>query len=62
MNQRFWVRGAGLCVLILASGFVARTEAAASQDVSGERQFSSGHPAMQALNPAIYEIFVQYRH
>ena len=28
--------------------------------VGGERQFSSGHPAMQALNPVIHEIFVQY--
>ena len=29
--------------------------------VTGEREFSSGHPAMQALNPVIYEIFVQYQ-
>jgi len=28
--------------------------------VSGEREFSSGHPAMHALNPVINEIFVQY--
>ena len=27
----------------------------------GEIEFSSGHPAMQALNPVIYEIFVQYQ-
>jgi hypothetical protein len=31
------------------------------RQVSGERQFSSGHPAMQALDPVIHEIFVQYR-
>ena len=29
--------------------------------VMGDKEFSSGHPAMQALNPVIYEIFVQYR-
>jgi hypothetical protein len=29
--------------------------------VSGERQFSSGHPAVQALNPVVHEIFVQYQ-
>ncbi len=29
--------------------------------VSGERQFSSGHPAMQTLDPIIYEVFVQYQ-
>lgn len=27
----------------------------------GEREFSSGHPAMQALNPSVYELFLQYR-
>ena len=27
----------------------------------GDREFSSGHPAMQVLNPVIYEIFVQYQ-
>ena len=26
----------------------------------GEREFSSGHPAMQALNPSVYELFLQY--
>lgn len=31
------------------------------RQVSGERRFSSGHGAMQALNPVIYEIFVQYQ-
>jgi len=31
------------------------------RQVGGERDFSSGHPAMQALNPVIYEIFVQYQ-
>jgi hypothetical protein len=29
-----------------------------SRQVGGERQFSSGHPAMQALNPAVYELFI----
>ena len=29
--------------------------------VSGDREFSSGHPAMQALNPFIYEIWLEYR-
>jgi hypothetical protein len=27
----------------------------------GEREFSSGHPAMQVLNPSVYELFLQYR-
>jgi hypothetical protein len=27
----------------------------------GEREFSSGHPAMQGLDPAVYELFLQYR-
>ena len=27
----------------------------------GEREFSSGHPAMQALDPSVYELFIQYR-
>jgi hypothetical protein len=27
----------------------------------GERQFSSGQPAMQALNPSVYELLIQYR-
>lgn len=27
----------------------------------GLREFSSGHPAMQALKPAVYELFIQYR-
>jgi hypothetical protein len=27
----------------------------------GEREFSSGHPAMQALNPSVYELFLHYR-
>jgi hypothetical protein len=28
--------------------------------VMGDKEFSSGHPAMQVLNPIIYEIFLQY--
>jgi hypothetical protein len=31
------------------------------QQLMGEREFSSGHPAMQALNPSVYELFLQYR-
>ena len=31
------------------------------RQVIGEREFSSGHPAMQALDPAVYELFLQYR-
>ncbi len=30
-------------------------------EVSGDREFSSGHPAMQSLNPRVYEIFLTYR-
>ena len=28
--------------------------------LKGETEFSSGHPAMQALNPAVYEMLLQY--
>lgn len=28
--------------------------------VTGEKEYSSGHPAMQALDPAVYEMFLQY--
>jgi len=28
--------------------------------VMGDKEFSSGHPAMQALNPTVYELFIQY--
>jgi hypothetical protein len=28
--------------------------------LKSEREYSSGHPAMQALNPAVYELFLQY--
>lgn len=41
--------------------YVNDTERYVAQ-VGGEREYSSGHPAMQALNPVIYEIFVQYEH
>lgn len=33
----------------------------AFRGLSGEREFSSGHPSMQSLNPAVYEMFLQYR-
>jgi len=28
--------------------------------LKGEREYSSGHPAMQALNPTVSELFLQY--
>jgi len=31
-----------------------------ANQLKGEREFSSGHPAMQALNPAVYELMLQY--
>jgi hypothetical protein len=31
------------------------------RQVLGDRRFSSGHPAMQALNPQVYELFLVYR-
>jgi hypothetical protein len=31
------------------------------RQVIGAREFSSGHPAMQALNPFVYEIWLEYR-
>jgi hypothetical protein len=30
------------------------------KQVEGEREFSSSHPAMQALNPTVRELFLQY--
>lgn len=30
------------------------------RQVQGDREFSSGHPAMQALNPRVYEIWLEY--
>lgn len=33
---------------------------ALTNQLIGEREFSSGHPAMQALNPAVYELLLQY--
>lgn len=29
--------------------------------LTGEREFSSGDPSMQSLNPAVYELLLQYR-
>lgn len=31
------------------------------RDVIGDRDFSSGHPAMQALDPYVYEIWLDYQ-
>ena len=28
--------------------------------LGGEAEYSSGHPAMQALDPSVYEMFLQY--
>ena len=30
------------------------------RQIMGDKQFSSGHPAMQALNPTVYELFIRY--
>ena len=30
------------------------------RQVLGDREFSSGHPAMQALNPSVYEVWLDY--
>jgi len=30
------------------------------RQVLGDKDFSSGHPAMQALNPVVYEVFMDY--
>lgn len=34
--------------------------AALERQVRGDKTFSSGHPAMQALNPIVYELFMSY--
>ncbi len=30
------------------------------RQVAGDREFSSSHPAMQAINPKVYELFIAY--
>lgn len=30
------------------------------RQVLGDKEFSSGHPSMQALNPIVYEVFLDY--
>jgi hypothetical protein len=45
----------------MSPGELARDQARINAQVSGDREFSSGHPAMQALNPAVYELFLTYR-
>jgi hypothetical protein len=45
----------------LAVGELTRADALLNEQVSGEREFSSGHPAMQTLNPSVYELFLTYR-
>jgi hypothetical protein len=34
--------------------------AALERQVTGDKEFSSGHPAMQALNPTVYELVLWY--
>jgi hypothetical protein len=34
--------------------------AALERQVIGDKEFSSGHPAMQALNPTVYELLIWY--
>jgi hypothetical protein len=41
-------------------GSVDAKAAALINQVLGEREFSSGHPVMQQLNPTVYELFLQY--
>lgn len=44
----------------LSPGEARTTEPSMFRQVVGDRVFSSGHPAMQALNPVIYEILLRY--
>jgi hypothetical protein len=30
------------------------------KQLQGESEYSSGHPAMQSLNPTVNEVFLQY--
>jgi len=30
------------------------------RQVLGDREFSSGHPAMQTLDPSVYEVWLDY--
>jgi hypothetical protein len=30
------------------------------RQVVGQREYASGHPAMQKLNPTVYELLLQY--
>jgi len=49
----------GMRLRVESSGNGARI-AALERQVTGDRIFSSGHPAMQALNPTVYELFLWY--
>ena len=39
---------------------ITADRAALNRQVEGDRYFSSGHPAIQALNPRTYKMFLQY--
>jgi|ERR1019366_9228352 hypothetical protein len=55
---------AGSCRLVMFVNSLGRLGPAAQRQydqVSGDRDFSSGHPAMQALNPRVSEILLQYQ-
>lgn len=44
-----------------ASDYTRDHQSRLFRQLIGEREFSSGHPAMQSLNPSVYELFLQYR-
>jgi hypothetical protein len=47
----------GMRLRVEASG---SRSAALERQVRGDKTFSSGHPAMQALNPTVYELFMSF--
>jgi hypothetical protein len=49
----------GMCLQVESSARAA--DAALARQVTGDHIFSSGHPAMQALNPTVYWIVLDYR-
>ena len=64
-NGRLATQDSAECRVRLRFGFPRQStrdgRSALFGQLLGEREFSSGHPAMQSLNPSVYELFLQYR-
>jgi hypothetical protein len=51
----------GTFIRLLPRDLDGEPHARLGRQVSGDREFSSGHPAMQELNPRIYQIVFEFR-